>query len=109
PSGAETTSRDRADRSDGDWVGDMCLAVPDLGDYADAVAVHPYSRLPPGYTGNELPVRLQTRRLEQVHTSLAAHGDDIPLWVTEIGWPTCSSGRSCVSEAVQAQDLRSMF
>ena len=106
---AETTFWDPEHRRDVDWVGDMYRAVPDLGDYADAVAVHPYSRLPPGYTGNELPVRLQTRRLEQVHASLAAHGDDIPLWVTEIGWPTCSSGRSCVSEAVQAQDLRSMF
>src|SRR5439155_8041636 len=93
-----------------DWVGDMYRAVPDLGRYADGVAVHPYSVLPPDYRGGEPPVRQQTRRLEDIHASFAAHGDGgLPLWITEIGWPTCSSGRSCVAEATQAQDVASMF
>ncbi|HEY3021985.1 MAG TPA: hypothetical protein VGJ32_17430 [Solirubrobacteraceae bacterium] len=107
---AETSIWDPDARRDVDWVGDMYRAVPDLGDYADAVAVHPYSSLPPGYRRDEPPVRQQTRRLEELHATLAAHGDgDVPLWITEIGWPTCSKGRTCVSEATQAQDLASAF
>jgi len=88
-----------------DWIPGMYAAEPDLGRYFDAVSVHPYGGNPDVYTpgGNTDD---QPARLEQVHAELAARGDgDKPLWVTEIGWSTCSGASDCVTEAQQAQYL----
>jgi polysaccharide biosynthesis protein PslG len=92
-----------------DWIGGMYAAVPNLGRYFDGVAVHPYGGDPAIYTpdGN---TDGQPGRIEQVHIELVAHGDgDKPLWVTEIGWSTCSGTDLCVSEAQQAAYLRSFL
>jgi hypothetical protein len=92
-----------------DWIGGMYAAVPDLGRYFDGVAVHPYGGNPAIYTpdGN---TDAQPGRIEQVHMELVAHGDgDKPLWVTEIGWSTCSGTDLCVSEAQQAAYLRTFL
>lgn len=89
----------------GDWLDGMYAAVPDLGRYFDAVSVHPYGGNPDVYT----PIGdtdHQPGRVEQLHAELAAHGDgNKPLWVTEIGWSTCSGTSGCVTEAGQAQYL----
>jgi polysaccharide biosynthesis protein PslG len=88
-----------------DWIAGMYAAEPDLSQYFDAVSVHPYGGNPDVYTpgGDTLN---QPARLEQVHAELAAHGaGDKPLWVTEIGWSTCSGASGCVTEAAQAQYL----
>jgi hypothetical protein len=91
-----------------DWVAGMYAAVPNLGAYFDAVAVHPYaSGSPLAFTpgGDD---RWQSRRLELIHAGLAARGDGAKhLWVTEIGWSTCH--RTCISESRQASYLRDFF
>jgi hypothetical protein len=91
------------------WMSGMYAAVPNLGSYYSAVAVHPYSVEPPGrYTPGE--TRWQTRRLEEVRNFLVAHGDgEKKVWLTEIGWPTCPGDSTCVSERTQAAYLRSLF
>jgi hypothetical protein len=100
----QTLGGDRAD-----WIGGMYAAIPDLGRYFDGVAVHPYGGNPGIYTphGNTDD---QPGRIEQVHEKLVAHGDGgKPLWVTEIGWSTCSGADGCVSEAQQAAYLRTFL
>jgi hypothetical protein len=48
----------------------------------------------------------ETRRLEVVHDTFVARGaGDKKMWVTEMGWSTCSGGDNCYSEAEQKQDL----
>ena len=32
-----------------------------------------------------------------------------PLWVTEVGWSTCSIRPGCVTDAQQADDVRRLF
>lgn len=99
----ETTWTAR-DGTHGEWMRALYAAVPDLGRYFDAVAVHPYSLNPPRalVSGD----RRQSRRLEEIHRILVAHGDGAAhLWATEIGWPTCDEGEVCVGEATQAADL----
>jgi Beta-galactosidase len=99
-----TLAGDRAD-----WIGGMYAAVPDLGRYFDGMAVHPYGGNPAIYTPNG-NTDDQPGRIEQVHTELMAHGDgDKPLWVTEIGWSTCSETDVCVTEAQQAEYLRTFL
>jgi hypothetical protein len=91
------------------WIGGMYAAVPDLGRYFDGVAVHPYGGNPAIYTP-DTNTNDQPGRIEQVHAELVAHGDgDKPLWVTEIGWSTCSGDDLCVSEAQQAAYLRTFL
>lgn len=102
--GADTSFHTLAGQRE-DWIAGMYAAVPDLGRYFDAVSVHPYGGDPDVYTpGGDTDN--EPARLEQMHAELAAHGaGDKPLWVTEIGWSTCSGTSGCVSEAAQAQYL----
>ncbi len=90
----------------------MYSAVPDLNNYIDAVAVHPYSqpRGPDVYTPGGF-TRWQFRRIQEIHQKFINHGaSDKPFWLTEIGWPTCPSNTSkCVSETDQAAYTQRMF
>jgi exo-beta-1,3-glucanase (GH17 family) len=92
-----------------DWMGAMYAAVPNLGRYYSAVAVHPYSvEAPDRYTPGSS--RWQTRRLEEIRAFLVARGDgEKRMWLTEIGWPTCPRDSTCVSERAQAAYMRSLF
>lgn len=86
------------------WIDDLYAAVPELNDYFDAVAMHPYS-------GNRSPDRTDDpwgfRRLAEARAAFGRHGaGDRPFWITEIGWSTCPSDPEwCVSEAQQADYL----
>jgi hypothetical protein len=102
--GADTSYRNlRGVRKD--WIGAMYAAVPNLGNYFDALSVHPYGGDPAVYTP-PAATDDQPDRIEQIHAELAAHGDaDKPLWVTEIGWSTCSGASRCVTDAQQASYL----
>jgi polysaccharide biosynthesis protein PslG len=97
------------------WVDALYQAVPDLNNYFDGVAVHPYgtnltslSYPTPGqaYDGYE-----QVRRVESIHDEFAAHGaGHKPLWITEIGWPTCTSGSDrCTTPEGQATNIQDVF
>jgi polysaccharide biosynthesis protein PslG len=97
------------------WIDALYHAVPDLNNYFDGVAVHPYgtnmtslSFPTPGraYNGYE-----QIRRVQAIHQEFAAHNAARKrLWITEIGWPTCTSGSDrCTTPAGQAADLTTVF
>ncbi len=93
----------------GNWVDDLFAAQPDLGRYADAFAVHPYATPPPQpYDPTDLS--LQVGRVEAVHHEIVA--DDsapAPIWITELGWSTCTRRPPCVSLADQASDITASF
>ncbi len=100
---ADTTYQTPAGNT-ADWIGGLYAAVPDLGRYFDALAVHPYGGNPEVYTPPDASG--QPGRVALAHAELAAHGDGAkPLWVTEIGWSTCSGADGCVNETQQATYL----
>jgi hypothetical protein len=90
------------------WVDGMYAAVPNLNDYIDAVAVHPYaggSRAPEVYAPGGKD-GAYFRRIEEVRAGFVAHGAaDKHFWETEIGWSTCPANSTCVSEQQQADYL----
>ncbi|MBV9605435.1 MAG: beta-galactosidase [Solirubrobacterales bacterium] len=97
------------------WIGAMYQAVPDLNNYFDGIAVHPYGtnltnlsfpRAGQAYDGYD-----QIRRVQAIHQEFAVHNAaNKPLWVTEIGWPTCTSGSPrCTTTAGQAAKLTTVF
>ncbi|MCW3063424.1 MAG: beta-xylosidase [Solirubrobacterales bacterium] len=102
-----------ADTSAGEWPGGflagMYNAMPDLNRYFDAVAIHPYSDdRSPALTTDSYGFQ----HLTSTRDLLVAHGaGDKPLWITELGWPTCPTGAAneCVTEAQQASYLRTAF
>ncbi len=83
-------------------------AVPDLGKWIDGVAVHPYGDDPAvpvkeadGFRGTSGGWSFQ--RIDSIRADFAAHGVNVPFWITEIGWTT-----SEVSEATQAHNYEDL-
>jgi hypothetical protein len=88
------------------WIDDLYAAAPDLNDWFDGIAAHPYS----GSKGPDDPGMGMDTQLDNIESRFAAHGaGDRPVWITEIGWGTCSANSSCVSEGTQADYYSRMF
>lgn len=100
----------------------MFDAVPDLGEYAYAVSVHPYqgdggsprtcSRPTPsrGVKQDWRATVLQFCRIEDIRRILDARGaHDTRIWITEIGWSTAPHGKGSVSERRQAAYVSEVF
>jgi hypothetical protein len=84
-----------------DWIGAMYSAVPNLNDYFDVVAVHPYAGNPD--TCNP-QFRWCFRQIEVIRSRFVARGAaDKRIWITEIGNNTRGSDAS--TEAEQASYL----
>ena len=92
-----------------DYIDAMFAARPDLGAFADGYAVHPYAPGPPAAYDPGGSAQ-QVGRVEAIHDVIADHGDpDAPLWITEVGWSTCSTRPPCVDVARQARNIAAVF
>jgi polysaccharide biosynthesis protein PslG len=86
-------------------------AVPNLGDYYDVMATHPYPRpanAPPDRVWLESDGRIAVKAFagyREVRKVMLAHGDDKPLWFTEFGWSTNTVDGWGVTESQQAAYL----
>ncbi len=74
-----------------DFLEEVYAIHPDLGDYFDVLAFHPY-RYP--FTAPEVQNGYQDSLLTAIETMrdvLERHGDaDKPIWITEMGWHTAT-------------------
>lgn len=92
-------------------------AEPQLGRYFDVMAVHPYTPL-------TAPSPEEIRRgtdgritkdsfagYREVRKVMNAHGDDKPIWATEMGWATTTEGQPApgVTERMQADFLEHAY
>jgi hypothetical protein len=107
---AETDVRPTATNQWVSWTDAMYQAVPDLNNYFDAVAVHPYSgNLAPDATSGA-PIHERFDRIGLIHDRMVAKGaSNKPFWITEVGWSTCSDSSACVNEATQADYTARLF
>ena len=74
-------------------IDDYFKAVPDLAHWIDGIAVHPYSDDPSrpvvGRWGwKDRKGDWAFGRVDQIRRKFLAHGADLPMWITEIGWST---------------------
>ena len=89
------------------WVDALYQALPTLNNYFDAVAIHPYGTNTTTLTGIGDD---QIRRTELIHQAFTNHNaTNKPLWITEVGWPTCTQGPLCVSTTQQATNTTTLF
>jgi len=80
-----------------DWLDELERAQPGLLASADAVAAHPYSDRE----------AISEREVGHLRSALTQRGLKQPIWITEVGWSTCSDpGAGCVSEDEQAGRVR---
>ena len=80
----------------------------------DGLALHSYTDgQPPDFFDSRWPMHSFTRLAPAVRDTMSAHGDDAPIWITEVGWttvagcyrPGCWSDALPVTEAAQARYL----
>jgi polysaccharide biosynthesis protein PslG len=103
---ASNTDSPAAGNSSGWWttsVDDYFAAVPDLGQWIDGVAVHPYGDDPAfGLTQSggwrDASGGASFARIDSIRASFLAHGVNVPFWITEVGVSTAD-----VSAAAQSQ------
>ena len=108
---AETTY-DSGTQTGLDWIAGMYGAVPDLNRWFDGIAVHPYGYFKPDYVNPSKNPRFQTTRVALIHRLFARHGAGTNgVWITEIGWPTCTVGSDprCVTRSRQAAYAATFF
>lgn len=78
----------------------------------DVMAVHPYSCRAPGAVvreadGDITPDSFLGYRM--VHSVMLANGDEKPIWFTEVGWSSSTSGACGFGEATQAAYLTEAY
>ena len=88
------------------WVDDLYRAEPNLNAWFDGVAAHPYSGAKPP----DDPGIGAATQLDNLESKFRSHGaGDKPIWITELGWGTCTANSQCVSEATQANYYSKLF
>jgi hypothetical protein len=99
--------------NDTSFLQDAYAHMPDLGNYFDVMGVHPYvpgGHSPEDTTCDPTAFEVQCPAAEfpsyrQVRQTLLDHGDNKPLWFTELGWSTTTASDWGVSEPTQADYL----
>ena len=96
------------------WTDALYQAVPDLNNYFDGVAVHPYgtntTTLNPEPYGQPYNNYNSLLRIQDIHQQFINHGaTNKPFWITEIGWSTCTTDPQCVTPTQQATNLTNLF
>ncbi|NLT07661.1 MAG: hypothetical protein GXY03_15335 [Solirubrobacterales bacterium] len=90
------------------WLEPLVAAAPGLAESIDGLAVHPYSYGPP--VGEEASLKFRFDRTAAIARRFAAlTGRRLPVWITEIGWSTCTLRPECVPDETQAANFAALF
>ena len=70
----------------------------------DGISIHPYNewRDPSDDWQDKYKQYTTIPGTKWVHDTQIAAGDETPLWLTELGWPSCKGTNWCVSQSKQA-------
>ena len=102
--------------ADADYEFSERLLKLGVGGNFDAWSVHPYSEdrspLDPGVAG--WSKKAMVAGVPRVRETLLRYGQNRPLWLTELGWSTCTirnarAYENCIGEPTQAEYLRQAF
>jgi hypothetical protein len=91
------------------WIDDMFAAEPNLGQWINGVAAHPYGddpSQPLAEAGGwkDASGNWAFQRIDNIRAKFLAHGVNVPFWLTEAGWSTWES-----SEAAQAKNYADLI
>lgn len=93
---------DPGDGTSRNWADDLFAADPALGPLLGGVVVHPYAPGSPLAPASKRELRFA--RTEELLATARRNGVTAqrPLWITELGWSTCSKRPPCTSREEQA-------
>ena len=97
------------------WVDALYQAVPDLNNYFDGVAAHPYGNFSTFTALTATPYGTpyasydNVQRITDIRQQFLDHNANKPFWITEAGWSTCTDNSSCVTPNQDASDLSALF
>jgi hypothetical protein len=96
--------------NDYEYLERLYAAMPDIGDYFDVMATHAYvdSAQSPEAAWIDDRGRIAAGAFSayrEVRTTMVAHGDPKPIWLTQIGWSTATLPGEGVSPETQADYL----
>jgi polysaccharide biosynthesis protein PslG len=96
--------------SDGDFLEELYDRGRIQGSY-DALSYHPYTdgRDPAAGPGRRGLLTSFIDGSADMRAIMNGVGDRAPLWMTEVGASTCTGSTFCVSEATQADQIRSFI
>ncbi|MGB9736631.1 MAG: beta-galactosidase [bacterium] len=85
------------------FLDQVLTLYPDIGNYMDIIAFHPYANYPPSTAPDFSSTAQQSllQMIQDIKDVLKKHNISKPLWITEIGWPTYEP----VDESMQARWL----
>ncbi|HEU4737534.1 MAG TPA: hypothetical protein VFS54_00470 [Solirubrobacterales bacterium] len=88
--------------SGGEWLAGIYVVEPSIGNYIDGIAVHPY----PGSHGiSYAPTSITDESFLNAkinYEEWKARGVNRPVWITEVGYSSCSDPEHCVPGSPQA-------
>ncbi len=89
----------RLDSVNINWIQALHVADPTIDMVFNGWSVHPYP-----WPATTPPTTCGTPDVDDFCRVLTIHREDPlrPIWITEIGWSTCSDPTQCVSQATQA-------
>jgi hypothetical protein len=84
------------------WAGGMVKAESSIGNYIDGIAIHPYpdNRDPYFQPTNGLDAAF--KKTDRIYNDWTSRGIKRPIWITEVGYSSCTDPEVCVFGETQA-------
>lgn len=85
------------------WAQAMVEEQPTIGNYIDGIAVHPYPETRDPYEEPENGTDASFKNTNVNYEKWKQVGIDKPVWITEVGYSSCTNAGRCVSGETQAK------
>jgi hypothetical protein len=94
------------------WAKGMVEEEPKIGDYIDALAIHPYPQSHDPYYTPQSGTDASFKNTDRIYNDWVSQGVRRPIWITEIGYSSCGESPAyCVFGETQAarEELKSVW
>jgi hypothetical protein len=99
---ADASSRYLVESTGGSWPAAMVEADAQIGEYIDGIAVHPYPLSSDPYFQPANSTEPALAKAEFIYQAWKGKGVNRPVWITEVGYSSCSNTGECVFGETQA-------
>ncbi|HXQ88444.1 MAG TPA: hypothetical protein VN733_02285, partial [Solirubrobacterales bacterium] len=85
------------------WPDAMLAAEPSLGNYVDGIAIHPYPYHHDPYYQPSSSFTAAFAKTQRIYDDWNGNGVNRPIWITEIGYSSCTDIEDCMFGETQAK------
>ena len=84
------------------WAAGMLKAEPLIGNYIDGIAIHPYPDSTDPYYQPSNGLSAAFKKTDRIYNDWVSNGIKRPIWITEVGYSSCTHVERCVFGETQA-------